>query len=94
MSKLHIQPRFDNFKLFVESEAPYSMAAFMLKPIGLEAFLEIIAKMKAEYKGEDDPTSIAMHVLGELYLDPKDFTAEALQRFTLYCEYFMTVIAD
>ena len=84
--------KFDNFKLFVESEVPGSAVSFLLRPLTLHAFIAILIKMKEHYQGELTAHNVAAAILDHLNIDPSKFTPEARTKFELYCEYFLQVV--
>lgn len=87
-----MQQRFENFKIFVESEAPSdSMIPLLLKPMTLQMFIAGIVQMKIKYDDGQPWTGqrASKLILSTLGLHPLQFTPPALDKFQRYCEYFL-----
>jgi len=71
------------------------MAAILLKPLTLNAFLALLIKMKDGFKDElVDAKNVSAAILDRLDIDPTKFSKDALAKFELYCECFLEAIAD
>jgi hypothetical protein len=81
-----VDAKFTRFKEFVRSAAPDStlLSLFLAMPLG--AFLETVKARAAE---DMSVSEITNRVLSFASLQREQFTAEQLERFGLYIDYFI-----
>ena len=86
-----VQIKYDNFKAFLREAAPQgSFWLTILASVPLDTFLRSIHE---HLEAEPGLTieQITDKVLLQVGLQKKDFTTAQIEKFSLYCEYFMTV---